>query len=455
MKKRYLILVVVSVALLGVAGVFAVWGGNRNASTGADAADRGGAARTTDRTPAARGAAAAIRARPLRLVDSDDGPLAPGTRIRVFRKANATSTSALDSLEVPPEGGHVVDQIADSETSGLAYRIPARLFLVAQDEDGTLFWSVDPEGAPAYVDHDGITDIPVSRVDDASSAAARLRTMFPAVAAPGVDTSFDPWWALLLFGIAVGVGLSWLFRRISAGYGSNGNRGEVPAVHELGQATVNALAGRVVDLLLPHFNAIQESQSWNKTKHQAPVVDSPSTPPPFDARQENEQVSSSLKASREEWDYVKDLGLHQEERERYPAGRAPQAPAAEGLVAKAFVTWCNGPTGDISSLESFRQVLRGTLPSAEVLPLPRNMNSAEISFNESAKQRKDYWQVSVDGDTLLLPRPTTPQQFVELGPVFLGDATPRTIRWIRPARIRSEGDHWRLVNPGEVQGANA
>ena len=82
------------------------------------------------------------------------------------------------------------------------------------------------------------------------------------------------------------------------------------------------------------------------------------------------------------------------------------------------------------------------------------MNTAEIAFEHDPKHRKDYWQITVEGETLLVPRPSTPHEFAELEPVFRGQASPRTLRRIRPARIRPEGAIWRLERAGEVEAAN-
>lgn len=128
---------------------------------------------------------------------------------------------------------------------------------------------------------------------------------------------------------------------------------------------------------------------------------------------------------------------------------------AESRVGTVFVAWCKAAADDVSSLDGFRVVLSEALPGAEVSTLRRNVNSAEISFDNAATQRKSYWQVSIDGHTLLLPRPVNPQHFVELEPVFRGEASPRTLRQVRPARIHGEGSAWRLVAYGEVVAANA
>jgi hypothetical protein len=363
------------------------------------------------------------RERPLALRDS----LPAGTQLRVFGAARA---QAVDSAAIPPARTPTGDLLVDGGTTGRSYRADTAFFVVARTPDGELLWTQDTLGRPAYLAAD---TVPLAPVEPGSLAAARLGSLFgadaadddPARSSPGIG-------AILLAAIVVAAGglgtwlaLRWQLRARDA-------------LSREYEHLARSLTG-LKDQLHEHARNAADGLSRIEAQVAAVAAVRAQAVPERAGRED----SGAWRA-----DESRNARVHVGQM----ASPGHAAPPAE-VIGTAFVRWCaDGNGAMLGQVQGFESRLREMLPSANVTTLYRNMAiPSTVTFDDLAEQRKDYWHVEVDGESYVLPRPLGVGQFADLAPAYDGFATPRTLAGITPARIRLEGNHWRLSDSGRLE----
>lgn len=131
---------------------------------------------------------------------------------------------------------------------------------------------------------------------------------------------------------------------------------------------------------------------------------------------------------------------------------ASQAPASQAL-AEAFRAWCTSGSAVVSKATFFGNALKQALPGATVAVVYRDGQTQSVPVVLRAAQGvlpAEYWAVAHGSRHWLLPQPLSAGQFRELDPCFDGNATPETLRDVRPAEVRTVGSAYEIVQTGRV-----
>ena len=127
----------------------------------------------------------------------------------------------------------------------------------------------------------------------------------------------------------------------------------------------------------------------------------------------------------------------------------PGGPAED--IADAFIDWCQQAGSRVRKIQYFREQIQASIPNADVKEIQYERDSASQEFMAEAKNGSTYWQVTVKGQTFVLPRPLNRKRFGDLDPVYNGRAKPNSLQSIEPARLTKKAGHVVLDRQGSLR----
>lgn len=169
-------------------------------------------------------------------------------------------------------------------------------------------------------------------------------------------------------------------------------------------------------------------------------------------REENVRLKTQLEANEApEGEPEPEEGLELEQELEPEQVLEPEDPTNEQAEATgaAFVAWCNRGGPLVGRYFMFERALHHVVPDAAVEPVFRDRVALRPTFREAA-DGPEHWLVRLGTSLYLLPQPQSAEQFRELAPIFLGEAIPKHVTAVVPARLVTDGALLVLDDSGSV-----
>lgn len=149
-------------------------------------------------------------------------------------------------------------------------------------------------------------------------------------------------------------------------------------------------------------------------------------------------------------DQLRDQNSQTEDSSEPPSSEEKNQKETSKKIAETFVEWCKTAGGRVRKFDRFQDHLNDKMRRADARTIQYERDSVSDEFLEDARNGVTYWLVDADGERFALPHPTNRNRFGNLQPVYRGDASPKNLEGIEPARLTSEAGRLVLDESGRV-----